>query len=67
MGKLHLKHEYGLLFLILASCLWTRMAKESIHNLNKVGERYRDVLFEYHRAVVSFGWAVRPVRSLSTL
>ena len=27
----------------------------------------RDVLFEYHRAVVPFGWAVRPVRSLSTL
>ena len=22
----------------------------------------RDVLFEYHRAVVPFGWAVRPVR-----
>ena len=29
--------------------------------------RARDVLFEYHRAVVPFGWAVRPVRSLSTL
>ena len=26
----------------------------------------RDVLFEYHRAVVPFCWAVRPVRSLST-
>ena len=23
----------------------------------------RDVLFEYHRAVVPFGWAIRPVRS----
>ena len=27
----------------------------------------RDVLFEYHRAVVPFCWAGRPVRSLSTL
>ena len=27
----------------------------------------RDVLFEYHQAVVPFGWVVRPVRSLSTL
>ena len=27
----------------------------------------RDVLCEYHRAVVPFGWAVRPIRSLSTL
>ena len=26
----------------------------------------RDVLFEYHQAVVPFCWAVRPVRSLST-
>ena len=26
----------------------------------------RDVLFEYHRAVVPFYWAVRPVRSLLT-
>ena len=32
-----------------------------IHNNN------RDVLFEYHRAGVPFSWAVRPVRSLSTL
>ena len=29
--------------------------------------RCRDVLFEYHRAVVPFCWTVRPVRSLSTL
>ena len=28
---------------------------------------FRDVLFEYHRAVVPFCRAVRPVRSLSTL
>jgi len=27
----------------------------------------RDVLFEYHRAIVPFCCAVRPVRSLSTL
>jgi len=27
----------------------------------------RDVSFEYHQAVVPFCWAVRPVRSLSTL
>ena len=27
----------------------------------------RDVLFEYHRVVVPFCWAVRPIRSLSTL
>ena len=27
----------------------------------------KDVLFEYHRAVVPFSWAVRPDRSLSTL
>ena len=27
----------------------------------------RDVLFEYHQVVVPFCWAVRPVRSLSTL
>ena len=27
----------------------------------------RDVLFEYHPAVVTFSWAVRPVRGLSTL
>ena len=26
-----------------------------------------DVLFEYQRAVVPFCWAVRPVRSMSTL
>ena len=26
----------------------------------------RDVIFEYHRAVVPFYWAVRPVRSLLT-
>ena len=25
----------------------------------------RDVLFEHHRAVVPFCWAVRPVRSLT--
>ena len=27
----------------------------------------RGVLFEYHQAVVPICWAVRPVRSLSTL
>ena len=35
-------------------------------NIKKV-EIDRDVLFEYHRAVVPFCWAVRPVKSLSLL
>ena len=30
------------------------------------GRRHRDVLLEYHRAVVPFSRAVRPVRTLST-
>ena len=36
-------------------------------NLTLYSYLFRDVLFEYHRAIVPFCWAVRPVRSLSTV
>ena len=35
--------------------------------VSRIWTRSRDVLFEYHRAVVPLCWVVWPVRSLSTL